>query len=113
MKFKTRPSTDFLYLCFQDTGSLSVPELRRVARKAGKLDIDYHYVLQENGVVEQGREPYVVAGYELENCDRSIYVLIDCGTNGKLTDSQKVSLKDLQDSIIATYPDICVVVENK
>lgn len=111
MKFKLRPSTDFLYIHLKDTGGLSVRELHREARKAGKLDIGYHYVVQENGVVEQGREQYVVAGYDLENCDRSIYVLVDCGENGKLTDSQKVSLQDLKDSIIATYPDIMVLTE--
>lgn len=111
MKFKLRPSTDFLYIHLKDTGGLTVPELHREARKTGKLDIGYHHVIQKNGVVEQGRAQDEVAGYDLENCDRSIYVLVDCGENNKLTDAQKVSLQDLKDSIIATYPDIVVITE--
>lgn len=109
MKFKLRPSTDFLYVQLRDTGGLSVPELQREARKAGKFDCGYHYVVQKNGVVEQGREPYVVAGYDFENCDNSVYVLVDVAD--KLTDSQKVSLRDLMESITATYPEIKTIME--
>lgn len=111
MKFKVRPSTVFLYIHCRNTGGLSAPELHREARKAGKLAIDYHYVVQENGLVEQGREPYVVAGYSLENCNTSVYVLVDTGEDGKISDSQKVALRDLKESITATYPNIMVITE--
>ena len=111
MKFKIRESTDYLYVHKRDTGGLTVPELRRVARKEGKLDIDYHYVVQDTGSVEQGRDEYVVAGHELENNDRSIYVLVDVGDRGRLSDAQKVALRDLISSIQGTYPDIKVIIE--
>jgi hypothetical protein len=111
VKFRARKSTDFLYIHLKNTGGLSVPELRRAARKVGKLDVDYHYVVQENGVVEQGREQYVVAGYEFENSENSIYVLVDTGDDDRLSDAQKVALQDLMDSIYATYPNVKTIME--
>lgn len=111
MKFRTRKTTDFLYIHLRNTGGLTVPELRREARRAGKLDIDYHYVVQDNGAVEQGREQYVVAGYEFENSENSIYILVDVSEKQKLSDAQKVSLQELMDSIYATYPNIKTIME--
>lgn len=104
MKFRSRKTTNYLYVVQRDTGGLSVPELQAAARRRGDLAIGYHYVVQENGVVEQGREPYAVAGHNFENPETSIYILVDIGGRGRLTDSQKVALEDLLDMLQGEHP---------
>lgn len=109
MKFRPRETTDYLYIHLKDTGGLTVKELHREARRAGMLSIDYHYVVQRNGDVETGREPYVIAGHRCENAETSIYILVDQGEKGKLTDSQKVSLQELLESLKGEYPGVEVI----
>lgn len=99
MKFRHRKTTNFVYVVKMNTGGLSVPELQAEARRRGDLAIGYHYVVQENGQVEQGRAPYEVAGHDLENPETSIYILVDSGERKALSDAQKVSLKDLLESL--------------
>lgn len=109
MKFRERKTTNFLYIHFKDTDGLSLTELYREARRIGKLDIDYHYVIQGSGIVEEGRPNYVVAGNDLENSQEAIYVLVDMSTNGKLTDAQKLSLRELLDILKYEHPGVEIV----
>lgn len=104
MKFRSRKTTDYLYVVRKDTGGLSVPELQAEARRRGDLAIGYHYVVQENGKVEQGREPYAVAGHNFAHPENSIYILVDIGDRGRLTDAQKVALEDLLDMLQGEHP---------
>ena len=108
MKFIVREKTDHLNILFQDTGGLSAQELHREARRTGKFAVDFHYVVQRNGIVEAGREPYVVAGAPFENSKTSVCILVDVGETGKMTDSQKVGLKDLLSGLKGTYPGVKV-----
>lgn len=104
MKFRIREATEFLYVHVQDIGGLSVLELQREARRAGLLGFGYHYVIQKDGTVEQGRKPYEVAGHDFENPNVSVYVLVD--SLGNLTDAQKAALRDLKSSLQGEYPRI-------
>lgn len=104
MKFRSRKTTDHLCVVKSDTGGLPVPELQAEARRRGDLAIGYHYVVQENGKVEQGREPYAVAGHNFENPENSIYILVDIGDRGRLTDAQQVALTDLLDTLQGEHP---------
>ncbi|MDT8900626.1 hypothetical protein [Anaeroselena agilis] len=104
MKFRVREATDFLYLVFADIGGLSAAELHRNARRAAKFGIDYHYVVQRNGLVEAGRDPAAVAGGDLENNKTAVYVLVDGGPKGKPTDAQQVGLKKLLEELQKAHP---------
>lgn len=106
MKFKLREGTKTLRIFKEDTEGLTVQELFRGARRLGNFDVDFHYLIQRDGNVEEGRESSVVAGYYYDATRESIVILVDACDTNKMTDSQKVSLRDLKGSIKATYPDI-------
>jgi hypothetical protein len=117
MKFRIRKSTDILYIHLIDTQGKTTMELQREVRRKGQLALGYHYVVQREGLVEQGREPYAVAGYDLanqeslENPETSIHILVDAkkGTRKPLTDVQKVALGDLKESILGEFPHIQII----
>jgi N-acetyl-anhydromuramyl-L-alanine amidase AmpD len=106
MKFKVREDTRFLNIYKENTEGLTTQELFIVARRAGSFSVDYHYLIQRDGNVEEGREPSVVAGFTYDSTRQAIVILVDASEANKLTDAQKVSLRDLKESISATYPDI-------
>jgi len=109
MKFRERITTDFLYVLHEDIKEMPVKELSKVARREGKLHVDYHFYIHRDGTVEQGRDETVIAGYGLENSERSIYVLVDSGDVMQITDSQKLSLFLLTESLTCTYPDMNII----
>lgn len=110
MKFRERKSTDFLYIHLRDTDGLTLKELHVAARRSGKLTVDYHYIVQENGDVEEGRSRYEIAGNQLENHENSIYILVDSGDQGILSDAQRLSLHELMDSLHDEFPNMKSIV---
>lgn len=104
MKFRERKATDFLYIHLKNTGGLTLKELHRDARRAGKLTVDYHYIVQESGIVEEGRDKYVIAGNRMDYAETSIYVLVDVGDEGVMTDAQRLSLHELMDGLHEEFP---------
>lgn len=110
MKFRNRKTTDFLYIHMRDTGGLTMKELHRDAMRSGKLTVDYHYVLQESGIVEEGRDRYAVAGNQLDDAERSLYVLIDTGKDGLMTDAQRLSLSELMDVLNGVFTGMKTIV---
>ena len=109
MKFKVRKSTDFLYILTQDIQGKTAYELRMEAMRKGELDIGVHYVIQKDGSVDQGREPYAVAQYSFRAPERSIYVLVDAGSLSDLSDAQAFALDELISSTQGEYPNIQIM----
>jgi N-acetylmuramoyl-L-alanine amidase len=106
MRFKLREGTIALHIFKEDTEGLSVQELYRIARRSGEFNVGFHYLIQRDGNVEEGRDSSVVAGFDYDLTRKAIVIVIDAGETGKLSDAQKVALRDLKESISATYPSI-------
>lgn len=104
MKFRARETTENCCIVMKPTGGLSAQELHHAALRSGLLALEYHFVVQKNGEIETGREESSVAGHTLANPDVSLYILVD--TEGKLTDAQKVALRQLKETIKQQYPSI-------
>lgn len=111
MKFRERKDTHYIYVHLRDTKGLTVPELHNEARRAGELTLGYHYVVQDNGDVEQGRDQYSVAGRNMEDAETSIYVLINSRGKNKLSDCQVDTVKDLLDLLQTEYPKAKIIKE--
>lgn len=111
MKFRQRERTDFLYIHFRNTGGLTLKELHRDARRAGELTVDYHFVVQENGLVEEGRERYDIAGHTLENAETALYVLVAVDEDGALSDAQRYAYGLLMEDLVAEFPGAEVIKE--
>lgn len=111
MKFRERKDTHYIYVHLRDTDGLTVPELHNEARRNGELTLGYHYVIQSNGNVEQGRDQYSVAGRSMENAETSIYVLIDSRGKNRLSDCQIDVTKGLLDSLQTEYPKAKIIKE--
>ena len=111
MKFRQRTSTDFLYIHFNNTGGLTLKELHRDARRAGELAVDYHYVVQENGLVEEGRGRYDIAGRTMENAEKALYVLVAVDEDGALTDAQRYAYGLLMEDLVGEFKGIQTIEE--
>lgn len=100
MKFKKRLETLRIYLVIKDLQDATMSTLYKKARRDGNFDTGYHFVLFNNGLMEADRPIDCVADCNFENSESSIYILVD--SKGKLSDSQKLALRDFMKS----YPDI-------
>lgn len=81
-------------------------------REQGYFEIGYHYVILEDGTVEQGRSIDKVGAHCLNKNNGSIGICY-CGgldANGKASDTrteaQKRALKKLVKSLLVTFPTI-------
>lgn len=109
MKFRQRERTDFLYIHFKNTGGLTLKELHRDARRSGELAVDYHYIVQENGLVEEGRQRYDIAGRTMENAETSLYVLVAVDDDGALTDAQRYAYGLLMEDLVGEFVGVEII----
>ena len=105
MKFKTRVNTAFIYIHPVETGGMSAHELRIEAKRRGELELEGHYYLQKDGEVEEGREPYAEAHYDLENYKESIHIFVNAKSFKTLSDALQFSLDQLLSSLLGEYED--------
>lgn len=97
IKFLQRETTEAIRLYFDSTAEkLSKRELEVRAKRNGKLDLGFHFILRKNGELEKGIDEKNYADYELDGYKTSIYVLV---TADKLTDSAKFTLNTLADKL--------------
>ena len=71
----------------------SKEDLERHAKRNGKLNIGFHYLLHKTGDLEQVMDTDILADYTLNEYKTSIYVLV---LADKLTDAQKHKLAHLK-----------------
>lgn len=96
LKFKQRKSTDAIIVVEKNIANASVNDLRAEAKRLGDFDIGYHLIVYQDGALGYGREMTAPAGHDLPHCDTSLYVLVDVGNEGKISDAQKKALKYIQ-----------------
>ena len=109
MKFRQRERTDFLYIHFKKTGGLTLKELHRDARRSGELAVDYHYIVQENGLVEEGRQRYDIAGRTMENAEASLYVLVAVDEDGAMSDAQRYAYGLLMEDLLGEFVGVEII----
>lgn len=112
MKFRQRERTGFLYIHFKKTGGLTLKELHRDARRSGELAVDYHYIVQENGLVEEGRQRYDIAGRTMENAEASLYVLVAVDEDGAMSDAQRYAYGLLMEDILGEFVGVEIITED-
>lgn len=97
VKYSDRKITKFIQFVCKDCRGQTLAELERQARKEGGLGFAYHFYIDNQGFVFEGRNRYAVAAPELPAYKTSIYVLIDTGDKA-VTDvaSKKKLLNDMQ-----------------
>lgn len=95
--FKKRKVTKDVRIVFRPvSGSVTLQDLERQARRSGKFNLGYHYILFKNGVVEKGIDEELYADYDLRHYETSIYVL---AVGESLNDAQRYALKQLTDKL--------------
>lgn len=92
IKFKKRESTENVRLAFREGKDATLKDIEKQARRAGKLNLGYHYILHKNGMVDKGIDYDLYADYELAHHKTAIYVLV---IGAQLNDVQKHALKGL------------------
>lgn len=101
LKFKKRKSTDNIIVVERNIANAPVNDLRVEAKRLGDFDIGYHFVVYQDGAIGVGRQEDAPAGHNLPKCDTSLYVLVDIGNVGDVSDAAKKAL----DYIQRKYPD--------
>ena len=104
MKFRERANTTFLTVVKTDIGGMTVRELFRIARKRGEFGVSFHYLVQDDGRIAEGRPLESIGGRDLDETEESIVVLLD--SKGKTSDAQKVALQDILEDSLMSYPTI-------
>jgi len=97
VKFLKREATDGIKLCFRPKAErLDIDALTTKAKRAGLLNLGFHYVLRTDGELEEGIPFDQFANMELPGADRNIYVLV---TSRDLTDAQRFALRGLSERL--------------
>lgn len=109
MKFKTRVNTAFIYIHPVETGGMSAHELRIEAKRRGELELEGHYYVQQDGAIEEGREPHVEAHYDLENHKESIHIFVNAKSLKTMSDALQFSLDQLIETLSSEYEDSQVI----
>lgn len=95
-KFKERTETTQICVVLRNLKGKRKKELFRAAYRQGEVDTGYHFIVTNNGLFETDREIKAVAGYNLPECETSVYVLMDTLGHKKISDAQQYVLNELQ-----------------
>lgn len=99
MEFKKRLTTTAIRLVKQNLNGLDKEALYKKARRQGEFDTGYHFIIHNDGTLENDRHIEAVAQWSFEDYESSLYVLVD--TTGKLSDAQRLVLRGIAEK----YPD--------
>lgn len=75
---------------------MSLDEITKEVRRSGKLNLGFHYVLDDKGKLTKGIDNELFADPELDGSNNSIYVLM---LSESLSDSQRHTLTKLSDDL--------------
>lgn len=99
MEFKKRTITTSIRVVKQNLNGLDKEALYKKARRLGEFDTGYHFIIHNDGNLEEDRPIDAVAQWNFEEYETSLYVLAD--TAGKLSDAQRLVLRGITEQ----YPD--------
>ena len=93
LTFLKREKTDGIRLDFRpEFSGMSHEDILKAVKKKGRLNLGYHYILRDNGMIESGIDTELYADYSLEDYKTSLYVLC---VSDALTDAQRHNLDTL------------------
>lgn len=95
-KFKERLETKQICVVCRDLKGKRKKELFKAAYRIGEVDTGYHFIIYNNGLFDTDREIKAVAGYNLPECENSVYVLADTLGHPKVSDAQIFVLNELK-----------------
>ena len=97
IKYLQREVTEGIRLFFNPEGdNFSKEKLELIARRSGKFNLGYHYILRKNGDLEKGIEFKQYADSELDGYKTLICVMV---TADKLTDASNKTLNALKEKL--------------
>lgn len=110
MNFKARKETIGLLVVLSDLQGMSSADLRVLEVRKGNFEVDFHYLIQEDGKLETGREKFAVAGSSLD--PRGVNLCVRVETNGlkSVSDCSKVTLADLISDLKGEFGDLKIKV---
>lgn len=74
----------------------SVTDIEVEMKRKGRLNVGYHYVLSETGVLQKGLDNKLYADYSLDGYKKYIYVLV---TADKMSDAANSVLQSLAETL--------------
>lgn len=94
-KFNFREHNGLRYLHFTlvDYGGMTFEEVYQECLRQGELDVPFHYFIDSDGLVHEGRLDSVVASSSLVR--HAVHVFIDAERKEKLTEQQRLSMDDI------------------
>lgn len=106
IKLKSREETTKVNVVFKNHEGKTWKELQKHSLRAGYLVFPYHYFIDDEGIVYEGRPLEAVPSHDFE--PSSINILVDNTYPERINVLQKASLDSVLKTIHDEYPDIPV-----
>ena len=108
INFKSRKATDKIIILIKDTAFMDYDSYFKHCRCQGELDIGVHYFMDTNGTVHAARDKDAVAGWQYEDNDTSLFILVQ-SNNKKMNSCQRCALPLLLDNLKKIYKNVEVI----
>jgi len=117
VQFTPRKSTDFIMLHCSATKpsmNIGVREIRQWHKEMGWLDVGYHFIIERDGTVEEGRPVDVIGSHVKGYNHNSVGVCLVGGVDdankfdANFTPAQNVALKAVVAKLKALYPHAAI-----
>lgn len=103
IKFLNRTETNYILIIEKDLKDKDFMSLFRDARKEGEFDVDFHFLVHRDGLIEEGRSVDVVGGLNVKEEEDAVIVFVDVPSYGE-NDVQSASLSTLVTMLQEKYP---------
>lgn len=84
-------------------------QLHREAVRDGEFTVDFHFLINKQGMVSTGRKHWEVADYVYNDYEKSIVIVADSPNKLKLTDGQNNAIEEVVHDLKVLYPDVKVI----
>lgn len=93
-QFKRNSNLTHIILTCKDFDKRTFEELYRDSLRRGEFDVPFHYFIDSDGTVHEGRKDTEIASSRLYDYKTALHIFIDSPTT-TLTDEQQVALDEL------------------
>lgn len=96
-KFRERTKElSTLSVTLRDFEGRSFQEVYQDEIKKGEFDVPFHYYIDRDGAIHEGRKECMIASTDLPLHDTAIHVYVDAPTFGGTTKEQRAAIKEIQ-----------------
>lgn len=107
----TRDTTDAIvvHLWGTDNDTVGLPEIRQAHRRAGMMDVGFHYIIRRDGTLDAGRPRELCGNHEPGLNATSVGVCVVAASWDSVTPGQRRAMDGLTSTLKRIYPSAKVI----